>query len=185
MSQRAKIQMLIVLLVIAAVGYFYNRSESAVTPSVLSADTHFQPLNVKDPILRLDLLQKEQQENYNGSHRNIFVAAPPPPPPSAHVPAPRPFVGPVQPPPPPPPPPLQVPVEFFGMQTSSTGKRLAFFKSGDDVLTVSEGDAFLNRFRLVHIGNESADVEETSSGRHASVPLVQDQTLANPSQSQD
>ena len=185
MSQRTKIQALVVLLAVAVVAYLHSRNESPVMPSVLSADTHFQALNVKDPILRLDLLQKEQQENYSGSHRNIFVAAPPPPPPAARVPVPRPFVGPVQPPPPPPPPPLQVPVEFFGMQTSSRGKRMAFFKSGDDILTVNEGDTFLNRFRLVHIGNESADVEETSSGRHATVPLVQDQSLANSSQSQN
>ena len=37
----------------------------------------------------------------------------------------------------------------------------------------AEGDTFLNRFRLVHIGNDSADVEEISTGRHATVQMVQ------------
>jgi hypothetical protein len=37
----------------------------------------------------------------------------------------------------------------------------------------AEGDKFLNTFRLIHIGNESADVEEISSGRHATVQLVE------------
>jgi hypothetical protein len=30
----------------------------------------------------------------------------------------------------------------------------------------------MGRFRLDKIGNDSADVEEVSSGRHASVPMV-------------
>jgi hypothetical protein len=40
-------------------------------------------------------------------------------------------------------------------------------------LVVHEGDTFLGGFRLDRIGNDSADVEEISSGRHATVPLVQ------------
>ena len=55
----------------------------------------------------------------------------------------------------------------------ASGKRLAFFLDGDDVLVVEEGSVFLNRFRLDKIGNDSADVEEISSGRHATVQMVQ------------
>ena len=50
---------------------------------------------------------------------------------------------------------------------------MAFFTSGDEVLIVPEGDTFLNGLRLLHIGNDSAEVEEVSSGRHATVPMVQ------------
>ena len=59
---------------------------------------------------------------------------------------------------------------------------MAFFTSGDDVFVVAEGDKFLNAFRLIHIGNESADVEEISTGRHATLLLVEppDQGTATP-----
>jgi hypothetical protein len=50
---------------------------------------------------------------------------------------------------------------------------VAFFTSGDDVLVVAEGDKFLNNYRLLHVGNESAEVEEISSGRHQTMPLVE------------
>ena len=56
---------------------------------------------------------------------------------------------------------------------SQSGKRVAFFLDGDDVLVVEEGSVFLNRYRLDKIGNDSADVEETSSGRHAIVQMLQ------------
>lgn len=85
-----------------------------------------------------------------------------------HTEAPPPFVGPQ---PAPPPPPLQVPVEFYGIE-SSQGRQVALLKNGDDVLIVAPGDTFMNRFRLLRIGNQSADVEEISSGRHATLPLV-------------
>ena len=55
----------------------------------------------------------------------------------------------------------------------SSPKRVAFFLNGDDVLVVQEGSVFMGRFRLDKIGNDSADVEEVSSGRHATVPMVQ------------
>jgi hypothetical protein len=45
--------------------------------------------------------------------------------------------------------------------------------SGEDVIVVAEGDTFLNRFRLVRIGNDSADVEEIATGRDANVALEQ------------
>jgi hypothetical protein len=53
-----------------------------------------------------------------------------------------------------------------------SGKRVAFFLDGDDVLVVTEGAVFLNRFRLDKIGNDSADVEEISSQRHVTVQMV-------------
>jgi hypothetical protein len=175
MSERAKIQLLVALLVLAGAVYFYERSSAPSTPSVLSADTRFVPLNVQEPALQVDRLQQLQKDEYSGTRRNIFVAAPPPPPPSeVHTEAPRAFVGPQL---PPPPPPLQVPVEFYGVE-SSAGKQVALFKNGDDIVIVGEGDTFMNRYRLVHIGNQSAEVEEISSGRQATLPLVppQDQT---------
>jgi hypothetical protein len=56
----------------------------------------------------------------------------------------------------------------------------AFFLNGDEVLVVQEGSEFLNRYRLDKIGNDSADVEETSSGRHATVQMVQPANNGDP-----
>jgi hypothetical protein len=185
MSRRTQIYVLAglaVLLAFLAYVYVFRTSVPGL-PGVLAADTKFEPLEVQEPSLRLDQLERLRKLEYSGSHRNIFVAGAPPPPKSAvgeaaaNV---RPFVGPR---PPPPPPPLQIPAEFFGYASQpKSGKRVAFFTSGDDVLVVAEGDKFLNTFRLVHIGNESADVEEISTGRHATVPLVQipDSGAGNP-----
>ncbi|MGA3293072.1 MAG: hypothetical protein ABSE45_03710 [Candidatus Acidiferrales bacterium] len=176
MSRRTQIYVLAGLLVILALAlYLALRSHAegvSGVPGVLAADAKFEPLEVQEPQLRLDLLKKLQGLDYSGSHRNIFVAAPPPPPkPAGPVVIEKPFVGPKLPPPPPPP---QVPGEFFGYAAQpKSGRRVAFFTSGDDVLVVSEGGTFLGRFRLVHVGNDSADVEEISSGRHVTVPLVQ------------
>jgi len=175
MSRRTELYMLGALLVLlVGLLYFMNRGPSPGAPGVVAADGKFQPLEVHEPQLRLDLLAKLQTLEYSGTHRNIFIATPPPPPtPVGQQPnqAPRQIVGPM---PPPPPPPLQVPAEFFGYESiPKSGKRVAFFTSGDDVLVVPEGDTFLSRFRLIHIGNDSADVEETSTGRHTTVQMVQ------------
>jgi len=175
MSRRTEIYLLAGLLVVLAVSAYYSfgsHMPSLQGGGIPAVEAKFQPLDVQEPELRLDLLKKLQKLEYSGSHRNIFVAAPPPPPtPVKAAEAAAPFVGPKLPPPPPPP---QVPGEFFGYATQpKNGRRVGFFTSGDDVLVVSEGGTFLSRFRLVHIGNDSADVEEISSGRHVQVPMVQ------------
>jgi hypothetical protein len=120
----------------------------------------------------MDLLDRIQKSEYSGTHRNVFIAAPPPPPPkppgeqSASL-----FVGPRV---PPPPPPLQVPGEFFGYASASgSGRRIAFFKNGDDLQLLAEGDTFRNNLRVVHIGDDSVEVEEVPGGRHVTVKMVQ------------
>ena len=175
MSRRTQIYLLVGLGIVLAIAVFdAYRGDSPAGSGVLAYDSRFQPLDVQEPRLHTELLDRIRKLEYTGTHRNIFVAAPPPPPPSAVQPGQKPverFVGPQ---PPPPPPPLQVPAEFFGYATRpASGRRVAFFTSGDDVLVVPEGDTFLGRFRLVHIGNDSADVEEVATGRHATIQLVQ------------
>ena len=172
MSRRAELYIFAALIVLVAYsGYYYfsSRTQLAGVPGVFAANTKFQPLDVQEPRLHLDLLERVRKMEYSGSHRNIFSATPPPiEKPKSETSS---FVGPH---PAPPPPPVQVPAEFFGYAwRAHSQNRVAFFTSGDDVLVVHEGDTFLDRFRLDHIGNDSADVEEISSGRHATVPLVQ------------
>jgi hypothetical protein len=173
MSRRTQVGVLIGLLVLLVVVYLANRTQMPGLQGVMASDSSFQPLNVEEPELRLDLLEKLQKLDYPaGSHRNIFsaVALPVEPTPEQmarmHQ---YPIVN-----RPPPPPPVQVPAQFFGYASMpSSPRRVAFFLNGDDVLVVQEGSVFMGRFRLDKIGNDSADVEEVSSGRHASVPMVQ------------
>jgi len=173
MSKRSEIYLLVGLLVVlgGALYYYLGRGQTSYAPRVVTADTRFQPLDVREPQLRVDLLAKLQKLEYTGSHRNIFVAEPPPPPKAQVEAAAARFVGPQE---PPPPPPVQVPGELFGYASEpSSGRRVAFFTEGDDVIVVAEGATFLSRFRLIHVTDSSADVEEISSGRHAIVPMVQ------------
>ncbi|MGA8145207.1 MAG: hypothetical protein WB987_15075 [Candidatus Acidiferrales bacterium] len=168
-----EISVLAGLIIVAAVVYLFNRNHVDAV-RLVSADVKFVPLSVQAPQLRLDLLAKLQKETSVSSRRNIFNATPPPPEPTkAEIEAAKHkyTTGPM---PPPPPPPVQVPGEFFGYAfRPPPGKHFAFFKNGDDVLVVAEGETFLNNYRLIHIGNDSADVEEISTSRHARVAMVQ------------
>jgi len=175
MRRRIEISVLVALLICGAIAYLANRNQVPGISGVLAADGKFTPINVEEPQLRLDLLDILKKSDYNGSHRDIFNYGPPPPPPAAkpgeigYVPA-----KPIGPQLPPPPPPVQVPGELFGYASMpASGKRVAFFKEGDDVLVVAEGDTFLGRFRLVHVGNDSADVVQISDGRTGKVAMIQ------------
>ena len=176
MSQRNQKIVLGVLLVLLVVVYFWNKSSVDSIAGVSAADIQFTPLNVQQPELRVDLLDKIQKSTYGtGPHRNIFAIGPAPIDVATQIGA-QAKKGqwyPTQPVKPPPPPPLQVGAQFFGTASMpSSGRHVAFFQSGEDVVVVAEGDTFLTRYRLVHIANESADVMEIASGRHATVPLV-------------
>lgn len=176
MSNKAKTYVLgALLLVLGYMAYslIFGKDAGTGLQGVLASDVKFQPINVDEPHLRVDLLEKLKNEEYAGSQRNIFAFGPPPPPP----------LTPAQiaqrdhkiygPQPPPPPPPVNVGATLFGYASMpQTGKRVAFFLDGDDVLVVTEGAVFLNRFRLDKIGNDSADVEEISSQRHVTVQMV-------------
>ncbi len=173
MSRRTQIWVLAGLIVLLVVVYLANRTQMPGLEGVLASDSKFQPLNVDEPQLRLDLLEKLQKLEYSGTHRNIFsaVALPVEPTPAEKAKMEKRYPGVDR---PPPPPPVEVPAQFFGYASMpSSPRRLAFFLNGDDVIVVQEGSVFLTRFRLDKIGNDSADVEEISSGRHATVPMVQ------------
>jgi len=181
MSRRIQIYVLVALLGVAVLAFMRNRSDVSGFTPVLASDTKFTPLDVQEPNLRLDLLEKIHHTKYAGSHRDIFNEAPLPPPAPApgSAAAAEQFAGPK---PPPPPPPVQVPAQFFGYANRPSGAgRVAFFLNGEDVILVAEGDTFLGNYRLVHIGNDSADVQEISSGRHANVVLERPpDEVANP-----
>jgi hypothetical protein len=172
MTERRKIQLLVALLIAAGAVFYFERDNGPTEPSSISADTHFVPLAVEEPALQVDRLKQLQKDEYKGAQKNIFTSAPVPQA-GGEVKAQAAPRLPVGPQPVPPPPPLQVAVEFYGVE-SSHGRKVALFKNGDDPpIIVAEGETFMSRYRLVHIGNQSAEVEEISSGRHATVPLFQ------------
>jgi hypothetical protein len=174
MWKRVQIYVLVALVLVGVYAYFANRGEESGLPGVLASDPTFHPLNVDEPHLRLDLLAKIKSLEYSGSHRNIFIFGPAPPPPKTQAEIARENFRPKGPQQPPPPPPVSVPAQFFGYASlPQSGKHVAFFLQGEDVLVVEEGTQFLGRYRLDKIGNDSADVEEVSTGRHATVQMTQ------------
>jgi hypothetical protein len=168
MTRQSKIVLLAgLLLVLAYVAYRSLHPEDVVS-SVSAANEKFVPLPVENPSLRLDLLDGLKKLEYQGPRRNIFTAAPPPPPPSA---APVAAV-PAAPAAPPGPPPLVLPAMYFGyVADAQTGTKRAFFSTSDDVYVLSVGEILLGRFRLLQIGNNTADLEEVSSGRRTTVTM--------------
>lgn len=178
MQRRVEMTILGVLVLVLAIVYLRSRDAGPGLGGVQASNYQFIPLNVQEPELRLDLLDIIKKSTYAGSHRNVFVFGSAPA--SEHVKTAAEkhqeemagFIGPHQ---PPAPPAVSIsPATYFGsVLMQESGKRMAFFQSGEEVLVVPEGDTFLNnRFRLIHVGQESADVEEIPSGRHGSVPMV-------------
>jgi hypothetical protein len=157
---------------LGSVYYAYRSfSPSADTPiAMMTIDERFTPLSVDNPALRNDILKRFLALEYKGVHRSIFSATLPPPP------APPPSSKPVNaaPQPPPGPAPLTVDAKYFGYVSDMGGShRRAFFATAnnEDVIIAGEGDTLMGRFRIVRITNTTADVEEVSSGRRATLTL--------------
>jgi hypothetical protein len=71
---------------------------------------------------------------------------------------------------------LTVDAKYFGYVSDIQGShRRAFFATAnnENVFIASEGDTIMGRFRVVRLTNTTADVEEVSSGRHATLILEQ------------
>jgi hypothetical protein len=173
MTTRTQFIVLGVLLVVLAGTAFSlyrtNYSTDDAAPRPISLDARFTPLAVDNPALRLDILKRFLALEYKGVHRNIFNATlppPPAPPPSKQVV--------VAPGPPPGPPPLTVDAKYFGYVSDFGGShRRAFFatSNNEDVIIAGEGDTFMGRFRIVRLTATTADVEEVSTGRRATLTL--------------
>jgi hypothetical protein len=162
----------VLLAVLALTGFYMYRSNysSASDSPPAALDARFTPLNVDNPALRLDIMQRFLALEYKGVHRSIFsmTLPPPPAPPPSKVPVN------VAPAPPPGPPPLTVEAKYFGYVSDFSGNhRRAFFatSNNEDVIIAGEGDTLMGRFRVVRLTNTTADVEEVSSGRRATLTL--------------
>ena len=171
MSQRAQLVLLAVLVfVLAVVSYGYFGPGTGISFPIF-ANEKFEPMNLPDPKLRLDLLANLQKLEYE-YHRSIFEMRRPKPP------DPTPPVNPNPQPTPPDNPQIvespAVPYRFYGYATDpGTGKKRAFFTDGDDVFILYEGDTLKARYKLNRIGAQSAEVEEIATGRRSTLQLEQ------------
>ena len=119
-----------------------------------------------DPTLRFDLLKSSEDLTYKGNGRNIFSSQAPPPP----EPIPQP-VTPVstQPPPPPPPPPSGL--KFYGYAGPKNGAKKIFLIKGEDIFMAKEGDIVDRRYRIVHVGTTSVQIEDVLTNHTENIPL--------------
>jgi hypothetical protein len=149
----------VILLLLAYVIYGFRQPGTAVVAT--SA--------VENPALRLDLLEQLKKFQYQGTRRNIFSTAPLPVEVVTQL-APAPAnAAPIQ---LPGPAPLVVTAVFFGHVTDTrSGTRRAFFSEGEEVYVLGLGEVLLSRFRLVQIGNNTAELEEMASGRRTTLTM--------------
>ena len=121
-----------------------------------------------DPTLRFDLLKSSEDVTYKGNGRDIFrsqpeiAAIPKPLPPDQ-----QPKQGP---PPPPPPPPINL--KFYGFASRKDGNKRIFLSRGEDIFVATEGDIVDRRYKILHIGPNSVDVEDVLTNNRQTLPLM-------------
>ncbi len=141
--------------------------------------------NTIDPKLRLDLLAKVQSVEAAPALRNLFESGPasiqalPPGMKNLKItPAPTSTIaaggsgpgGPLQPPPPPP-----ITLKYYGYTAKrADGLKRAFFLDGDDIFVAAEGDLIKKRYKVVHIGTNSAEVEDIQFNHRQPLPLSEE-----------
>jgi len=166
-KQRKQLIVLAALLVVAALVWYayFGRAQAAPEGVAFRADS-YTPINAQDFSIIFKQRGDAQKTEYKPSGRNPFVAAPIPPPsslPGAPKQKDAPKPAPVYTVPRPEPP--QLPWKFFGYgNLPSSGAREAFLLDNEDVHIVGEGEVVLNHIRIVHIGNEKIDYEDTNTG---------------------
>jgi hypothetical protein len=175
-----------VLALILVVYEFFGSSSAPVTAAQPSA-TATHSANIRrtrsgkdkvveprlDPTLDLRLLAETENTKYTGNGRNIFVA-------QAEV-IPQPIAPVVRaddvkltpPTPPPPPPPPPIPLKFFGFANKPGEPKKVFLSSGEDVFIAVEGDIVDRRYKVIHIGPMSVEVEDVLYNNRQSIPLTQ------------
>jgi len=137
-----------------------------------------QDLAALDPTLRLDLLQKVRELNYEGNARNIFQFYTPPPP-SIPKPVSNPIVAPPaspnQPSQPPAAPPANIPLKFYGVASRpGSSEKKAFLSDGDEIFVGQVGDTVDKNYKIGRIGVYSIDLEDIRTKQHHQLPLLEE-----------
>ncbi|HKM66452.1 MAG TPA: hypothetical protein VJX70_04735 [Candidatus Acidoferrum sp.] len=174
-KQQKELMVLAVLVVIAGSLWYFYFGRRAAPSTGISASGEYTLINAQDYALIFKGLKKTQGTEYKSTGRNIFVMGAMPVAEAAMQAGPvkMPFMN-YGPQVPAPPPPADLPMVFFGYgMLPAGGPRQAFLKdqAGDDVHIVSEGDVVLNHIRILHIGNDRIDFEDTTTGQKGSKNL--------------
>ncbi len=119
-----------------------------------------------DPTLRFDLLKASEDVTYKGNGRDIFRSQP-----DVAV-IPKPVTPDVKPGPAPPPPPPPIGLKFYGFASRKDGYKRIFLSKGEDIFVAKEGDIVDRRYKILHIGQNSVDVEDVLTNNHQTLPLV-------------
>ena len=159
-------------------------SSSSTPPSTQAASAPVRPVTKQsgkpgkknaeprlDPTLQLNLLAATEQMKYTGTGRNIFVAQAEEPPAPIASPVIDPQPKDIGPPPPPPPPPINL--KFFGFASKPGEPKKVFLAQGEDVFIAQEGDIVNRRYKILHIGTTSIEVEDVLYNNRQSIPLTQ------------
>jgi len=171
MSERAKVVTLIGLGVVlaAVVFYLYVGGTSITVGAGSSVSEAYRPIDVENPALHLDRIERLRKLEYKPTGRDIFSSQPPPEPKKAEV---APLLPPAGPHLPPEPPPLVVPIKYYGFSDDAVRKkRSGFFTNGEEVFIASEGDLLQGKYRVISITPAATEVEEVSTGRHAKITM--------------
>jgi len=167
--------LLVVLVVVAAFAYLFNRDTTQSAP-VFQFEGAYSPIAVENPSLRFDLLSNIHGAEYKGTHRNIFSFTLPPPVLTAQqIRDAQIKTAPPLPAGPPPIPDVVVDLKFYGyVDEPRKNLRRAFFvnPTGDEIYIAGVGDTLENRLRVMRIGNDSVELEEISSSRRTTVNIV-------------
>jgi len=172
-KQQKELIALAALVLIAGAIWYFHLGRSTTSNSGFSANNYTQ-INAQDYGRIFIGVTKAQGTEYKSAGRNIFVMGAMPVETAKQGPPKKVFVVYNQPQPPAPPPPAQLPMVFFGYgMLPAGGPRQAFLKeeTGDAVLIVNEGDVVLNHIRILHIGNDRIDFEDTITGQRGSKNL--------------
>ena len=164
--QQKELIVLAVLVAIAGSFWYFYVGRPAKPNTGFSANSYTE-INAQDFGKVLVDLTKAQGTDYKSAGRNIFVMGAIPVEGAKQGPPKKVFVVYNQPQPPEPPKPAVLPMVFFGYgMLPAGGARQAFLKDqqGDEVHIVSEGDVVLNHFRILHIGNDKIEYEDTLTG---------------------
>ncbi len=117
-----------------------------------------------DPTLRFDLLKSSEDVTYKGNGRDIFRSQSEPPPiPKPLPPDKQPNA--VQAPPPP------IDLKFYGFASRRDGYKRIFLSKGEDIFVAKEGDIVDRRYKIVHIGQNSVDVEDVLTNNRQTLTL--------------
>jgi hypothetical protein len=166
-----------IVLVVVAVGFLVYQfsgggSSSANTSTATPPKPAAKPVRKKtliahslDPTLRFDLLKSSEDVTYKGTGRNIFRSeAPPPEIPKTVVPVITQQTG------PPPPPPIDL--KFYGFAGPKGGSKSIFLLKGEDIFLAKEGDIVDRRYKIVHVGPNSVEVQDVLTNHTQSLPLT-------------